>query len=175
MPNRINTLMLQEYTERYRDAAYLVVVGYEGMDTHATHALRNKLAENKLQMKFVKNHIAKLAFEALGMADISNILEGQCAFIVGTDPVSMTRIVRDFAKEHKALQFRGSLIENTVLDQKATAALADAASKEELKGQVVGAALSGGANLAGALLGPASQIAGCVKSLVAKLEESEAA
>jgi large subunit ribosomal protein L10 len=175
MPNRINDLMRQEYMDRYRDAENLLVVGYEGLSVEETNAFRNELAARSMGMFFVKNRIVKLAFDEIGVPEVAEILDGQCAFISGADPVAMARTVRDFAKEHKAVQFRGAVVENTVMGAEGAKDLADAASKEELQGRVVGAALSGGANLAGALLGPAGTVAGCVKALVEKLEEEEGA
>jgi len=178
MPNLVNNLMLEEYTQRYRDKDYLIAVGYEGLDIDGTNAFRAALAEKEMQMRFVKNRIAKLAFEQIGVQDIDRILEGQCAFIEGADPVAMARAIRDFAKVHKQVRFRGAVVEQTVLDEEGAKGLADAASKEELQGRIVGAALSGGANLAGALLGPGRTIAGCIKALIEKREEeggSEAA
>lgn len=173
MPNRVNRLMLSEMQERYRDAEYLIAVGYEGLDVHETNAFRIELANKNFEMRFVKNRIARLAFDGLGINGVERILNGQVAFVQGEDPVAMARVVRDFAKVHKQLAFRGAVIEKTVLDEAAAAELADAASKEELQGRVVGAALSGGANLAGALVGPGRMLAGCVKSLIEKLEEKE--
>jgi hypothetical protein len=42
----------------------------------------------------------------------------------------------------------------------------------ELQGEIVVLAASPGRNLAGAIAGPAGAIAGCIKSLVEKLEEA---
>lgn len=174
MPNLVNTLMLEEYVRRYEARDYLIAVGYEGLDIDGTDALRAALEEKDMGMLFVKNRIARRAFEKIGVPDVDRILEGQCAFVEGEDPVAMARAIRDFAKEHKQVRFRGAVVEKTVLDEAGAKDLADAASKEELQGRVVGAALSGGANLAGALLGPARVIAGCVKAHIDKLEEGGA-
>jgi large subunit ribosomal protein L10 len=176
MPNRINRLMCQEYADRLRDAEYMIAIGYEGLDIDGTNALRAELEEKNMMMLFVKNRIVRRTFEEeFGITGVDGILDGQCAFVRGEDPVAMARTLRDFAKEHKQLQFRGAVIERTVLDEAGAKDLAEAASREELQARVAGAALAPGANLAGAALGPGAAIAGCIKSLIEKLEETESA
>lgn len=174
MPNRVNQLLLNEYTERYKDAEYLIAVGYEGLNVDQTDAFRTELFNKGLPLKMVKNRIASIAFKELGLDGVDDMLKGQTAFVQGEDPVAMARTIKDFAKEHKQVVFRGAIIEGSILDDKGAKGLADAASKEELQARVVGAALSGGANLAGALKGPASVIAGCIESIVDKLEKESA-
>ncbi|MHC4872423.1 MAG: 50S ribosomal protein L10 [Planctomycetota bacterium] len=175
MPNRVNRLLLSEMKERYTGKDYLIAVGYEGLDITGTNAFRAELANKNMNMTMVKNRIAKIAFKEIGVDGVDSILNGQTAFVVGEDPVSMARTIRDFSKEHNEVVFRGAVIENTVLDEASAKGLADAASKEELQGRIVGAALSGGANLSAALLSPAKNIAGCLKTLVERLEEKESA
>ncbi len=174
MPNRVNRLLLSEIKQRYEGKEYLIAVGYEGLDITSTNAFRAELASKSMNMTMVKNRIAKIAFKEIGIDGIESILNGQTAFVVGDDPVAMARTIRDFSKEHKEVVFRGAVIENTVLDESSAKGLADAASKEELKSKIVGAAISGGANLSSALLSPAKNIAGCVKSLIEKLEKESA-
>ncbi|MFH0910587.1 MAG: 50S ribosomal protein L10 [Planctomycetota bacterium] len=168
MPNRVNTLMLRELTARYAKSDTLIAVGYEGLDVQSTNALRRVIAGKNLRMRMVKNRIAKLAFDELGIRGVERILAGQVAFIEGGDPVAMARTIRDFAREYKQVVFRGAIVERTVLDSEAAKGLADGASKAELQGRVVSAALSGGALLCGALLGPAARMAGALAALAEK-------
>ena len=174
MPNIVNRLMLQEYKERYQDAENLIAIGYEGLDVEATNVFRGELEKNGMSMKLVKNRIVRRAFEELGIDGVESILTGQTAFVAGGDPVAMARTIRDFGKTHEQVVFRGAIVEKTVLGEAEAKGLADAASKEELQARVVSAALSGGANIAGALTGPSKKVAGCIKSLIEKLEKESA-
>ena len=175
MPNRVNALLRKEFTEQYREKEYLVAVGFSGLSAEETCDLRTDLKGREMEMHVVKNRIARLAFCDLGVENIDLILTGETALVEGQDPVSTARALRDFAKEHKALQLRGAILEKQVLDAEQARSLADMKSREEMIGDIAGAALSGGANLAGALLGPARMVAGCVKSLIEKLESGEEA
>ena len=48
MPNRVNTLMLKELETRYREANYIIAVGFDGLTGEATYNLRGTMAENGL-------------------------------------------------------------------------------------------------------------------------------
>lgn len=172
MPNRVNQLLLGEYRRDFKGREYLIAIGYEGLDVAGTNALRGELVKQSFDMKFVKNRIVNIAFKEMGVDGLGSILKGQCAFICGDDPVAMARTLRDFAKEHKQVVFRGAVLEGTVLSSDAAKSLADAASKEELKSRIAGAAMGPGAQLAAAVLSPGSAIAGAIKAHMEKLEEA---
>ena len=61
-----------------------------------------------------------------------------------------------------------------VVNGKGVEDLSKMPSRAELQGQIVQLALSPGAKLAGAIAGPGSIIAGCIKSLIEKLEKEAA-
>ena len=173
MPNKVNQLLLRDYVALYKDVAYALAIGYEGMDVAHTNELRTLLASKKMKLKFVKNRLASLAFEQIGVKGVGSILSGQVAFVIGEDPVAMARTVKEFAKENKQVKVRGAIVEKTVVDAKAAMGLADGASKEELKARIASAAMAPGRNLAGAINAPGANVAGAIKALAEKLEKAE--
>jgi len=175
MPNRINTLLVQEYTETYRDVSTLIAVGYEGMNVQTTNVLRSQLAENRIRLCFVKNRIVNQAFQALGRNSIAPICIGQTAFADGEDPVSIARFLVGFQKEHKELKIHGALVEDRILNGDAVLDLSKSPTKEELKGIISGQALSPGASVSGALLGPGALLASQIKKHMEALEGGAAA
>ncbi len=172
MPNRINTLLLQEYKEQFKDASTLVSVGYEGLSSKDTAALRDKLAEANINMTVVKNRIANIALKELGCPEIMPICEKMTALATAEDPVMLARFMVDFRKGNEAFKIHGALVENTILDTNGVVSLSKSPNKQELQGMIVGQAMSPGSKIAGALMGPASTIAGQIKSMVEKMEES---
>lgn len=175
MPNRVNQLLLGEYARDFKSSEYLIVIGYEGLPVNETGKLRGQFAGQGFKMKFVKNRIVSLAFSQMGVDGVKAILKGQCAFVYGDDPVAMARTIRDFAKEHKQVQFRGAIVEKTVLKAADAAGLAEAASKQELKSRIAAAAMGPARKLAAAVVGPASMVAGAIKAHADKLEKNGAA
>ncbi|MHC4885516.1 MAG: 50S ribosomal protein L10 [Planctomycetota bacterium] len=174
MPNRVNTLMLKELEERYRDADYIIAVGFDGLSGDDTYALRGEFAEKDLSMRVVKNRITELAFKNLEVEGIGSILNGATGLVTGTDPVAMARTIKDFAKSHQALTFRGAVIEGEILDESRAKGLADMASREELLGQVAGAGFTVGGNVSSAITSQGGRIAGCIATLIENLEKESA-
>lgn len=175
MPNRVNNLLMQEYTDRYKNVGAVIAVGYEGLGVEKTNVLRRTLAKKNIRLKLVKNRIAKIAFRELAQADISAILTGQTALADGEDPVSVARTLVDFGKENKELKIRGAFVEATVLDEKGVIGLSKSPTKEELKGIISGQALSPGAKVSGALLGTGAMLASQIKKIADKGEGGEQA
>lgn len=172
MPNRINTLLLKEYKQLFKDTETVISVGYEGMNSKDTAMFRDKLAEAKIDMTVVKNRIANIAFKEMGHPDISSICAHMTALACGEDPVSLARFMVDFRKANETLRIHGALVENTVLDEKGVVALSKSPNKQELQGIIVGQALNPGSQVAGMLLGTARTIAGQIKARIETLEET---
>ena len=170
MPNRVNQLLLKQYTDAYQSVGSFISVGYEGMNVKATNLLRTRLAERNVRLLFVKNRIVQRAFREMSRPDVAPICIGQSAFVDSEDPVGLARLLVDFQREHKELKIHGAVVEEQVLDEKGVLDLSRSPTKEELKGMIVSQALGPGGRVAGALLGPARTIAGQIKKLVEKLE-----
>jgi large subunit ribosomal protein L10 len=81
----------------------------------------------------------------------------------------------DWAKKVKAIELKGAFLDGAVLDGKAANALAKMPTRRELHAQIAACAMSPASQIAGALVGPSSMIAGCVKTIIEKAEEKDAA
>ncbi len=173
MPNLINELLVREYKDRYQESLGVVAVGYPGMDANAINRFRDRLAENDIAMQVIKNRIAKLAFEEMGYPDIMPICAGQTALATGEDPIAVARFMVEYAKKDDHLKIHGAMVENTLFDGPATVELSKSPTKDELKSIISGQALSPGAKLVGALMGPAGTIAGQLKKRIEDMEERE--
>jgi len=174
MPNRINKLLFQEYTKFFGKAAAVFSIGYEGTTAVDVDKFRGKIEAGKYNVLFVKNRIANAAFKELGIENVISICKGGQAALLSTDedPVALARFLVESAKEMSTLKLRGAVVEGTILDGKAVDSLSKGMSKNELKGKIVGQAMSPGANVAGAILGAGARIAGQLKSRIEDLEKS---
>ncbi len=172
MPNLVNQLLLKEYKTRFDGVENVVSVGYEGVNLTDQGKMRDDLAEAGIEFLFVKNRVVNIAFKELGLPEVSDICSGQTAFAFGEDPVAIARLLCDKAKANKNLKIHGALVEATILDGEGVKTLSKSPTKEELKAQIVGQALSPASNLAGAIKGPAGTIAGQIKARIEELEKS---
>lgn len=174
MPNRVNQLLLKDYTNRFKGVESLVSIGYEGMTVADQVKMRDELAAKEISLTFVKNRIANIAFKELELPEVKSICCNQTAFACGEDPVAIARFMVDFAKANDTLKLHGAMVEGTILDEAGVKDLAKSPTKDELKAQIVGQALGPGSQLAGALMGPASTIAGQLKTRIDELEKESA-
>ncbi len=172
MPNLVNQLLLKEYKTRFEGVQNVISVGYEGVNMTDQGKMRDELAEAGVEFVFVKNRVVNIAFKELGLPGVSDICSGQTAFAFGEDPVAIARLLCDKAKANKNLKIHGALVEATILDENGVVSLSQSPTKEELKAQIVGQALSPATKLAGAINGPAGTIAGQIKARIEELEKS---
>ncbi len=173
MPNRVNTLLLKEYTEVFKEVGSFIAIGYEGLNVEDTNALRGQVAERNSRMLFVRNRTVRRAFKDLGRTDIAPLCQGQTAFVSGEDPVGLARYLVDFQKEHKELKFHGAMVEDTILDSKGVVSLSKSPTKEELKGIISGQALAPGGRIGGALIGIGAMLASQIKKMADKEDGQE--
>lgn len=174
MPNRINQLLLEEYKSRFEGLQNAISIGYEKLPMKKQGQMRDEMSAKGIKFCFVKNRLANIAFKELGLPEISGICSGQTGLAYGEDPVAIARYVMDFAKANPEVKVHGAMVESTVLDAAGVKALSTSPTKEELKSRLVGQFLSAGGNVAGALMGPASTIAGQIKARIEELEKESA-
>lgn len=174
MPNRINQLLLAEYKSRFEGLQNVITIGYEKLPMKKQGQMRNEMAEKGIKFCFVKNRLANIAFKELGLPEVLSICSGQTGFAYGEDPVAIARYVVEFAKQNPEVKIHGGMVEATVFDEAGVKSLSTSPTKEELKSRLVGQILSAGGNVAGALMGPASTIAGQIKARIETLEKESA-
>ena len=78
----------------------------------------------------------------------------------------------DWVKKFDGFTFKGAYMDGSVVGAEGAKSLVKMKSRVELQGDVVMLAQSPGRNIAGEIAGQAGAIAGCVKSLIEKLEEA---
>ena len=176
MSKKVKELMQAEFKARFENVSEFAIVSVRGVEGTDNNQLRGDLKEKGIELHVVKNSLAAKAFAELGRDGIKELLVGPCAITYGGDSiVDVAKLLVDAAKGVEALELKGAYLDGEVLDAEGAKALAKMPSRAELQGTVVLIANSPGARLAGAIGGPAGYIAGCVKSLVEKLETGEAA
>jgi len=177
MSKYVKGLVKDELVKRFEGVNDFVVVSLTGIDGNDNNEMRGDLKGKGIGLSVVKNSLMRSALEGLGAtAAVSLFLAGPCAVAYGGDSVvDVAKELSEWAKKATTLDMRGAYVDGVVMDGDGAKALAKMPNRVELQGQVVTLVKSPGASLAGAIAGPGGAIAGCIKSLIEKLEESEAA
>ena len=170
----VKNLVQNEYEKVFSDISEFIVVDMTGVNGVDNNILRGELKKKGIRMTVVKNSLMYLALQKMGMDGACPAFEaGPCTVAYGGDSVvDVAKEVIDWAKKIKAITPKGAYVDGTLMAGDGVKELSKMPTRVELQGQVVQLALTPGANVAGALLGPGGVIAGCIESVIEKLEEA---
>ena len=126
-----------------------VTVKYLGITVDQDTKLRKELRENGVSYKVFKNTLIKRAAEGTEFAALDPDLEGPTALAVSkTDATAPARIVAKYAKDIKALELKGGVVEGAYYDKDAIQTIATIPGREELLSKLLGSLQSPITNLA---------------------------
>lgn len=155
-----------------REFVVLSVKGISGIDNNT---MRGELKQKGVRMMVVKNALFRRALRNQELEGACDLFDGPCAVAFGGDSiVDAAKELVDWGKKVKALEIKGAFLDGTVLDEKGAVQLSKMPSRRELQAQIASVIMSPAAKLAGAIAGPGSLVAGCVKSVIEKAEKEAA-
>ena len=174
MSKYVKGLLQKELEKKFEDLDDFLVLETRGVNGNENNEMRGVLKEKGIKLSVVKNVLMRRTLDSLGMSAAMNLfLAGPCTVAYGGDSVvDVAKECVDWSKKVEAIKLKGAFVDGSVMDAEGAKGLSKLPSRAELQGTVVMLAKSPGANLSGAILGPGSVIAGCIKSLVEKLEEA---
>lgn len=172
---RIEKVQLCEYvTAMVRDSSYLFFISYKGATVAQLGDLRNQLSSGGDQCHVLKN---TMIHRALANNDVvtKSKLSGDTAMVFGEgDPCPTAKIIRDFNKENRFIDFKGAVVEGDFLGSSDAAALADLPSKEVLQSQILSILQAPMVNLVNVLNAQLTTIPNILQSLITKHEDTSA-
>ncbi|MGX7349805.1 50S ribosomal protein L10 [Dolosicoccus paucivorans] len=122
-----------EMAEALKSAASVVVVDYLGLTVAEVTELRKQLRENGVKMQVVKNTILRRAAKDAGIEGLDEAFVGPTAVVYSEEEVvAPAKIVAEFAKDAKALEIKGGMIEGEVAPVEKIEALAKLPDREGL-------------------------------------------
>ncbi|GLC89979.1 50S ribosomal protein L10 [Lysinibacillus piscis] len=126
-------VQVQEITEKFQNAASVVVVDYRGLNVAQVTELRKQLREAGVEFKVYKNTLTRRATEVAGLEGINDVLVGPNAIAFSNeDVVAPAKIINEFAKKNDALEIKAGIIEGTISSAEDIKALAELPSREGL-------------------------------------------
>ena len=141
--------IVNEISERIKDAKSVVLVDHRGLTVAEDTQLRKTLREAGVTYKVYKNTMMNFAFKGTDFEGLSEYLEGPSAIAISTeDATAPARILVKFAKGAPALEIKGGVVDGTVYDNKGIAQIASVPSREELLGKLLGSIQSPITNMA---------------------------
>ena len=127
-----------ELKERIQSNTVAIATQYQGINVEQVTELRRKLRAVNIEYKVYKNTLAMRALDELNLSAAAAFINGPTAWAFSKDPVAPARILKEAAKEIKAIIVNGGVLEGRVVTPAQVEALATMPPRDVLIAQVIG-------------------------------------
>jgi large subunit ribosomal protein L10 len=124
--------VVEEVSALVAKSQSIVVAEYRGLDVDAVTKLRKQARGQGVQLRVLKNTLARRAVSGTPFAGLSDKLVGPLVYGFSADPVAAAKVLSGFAKDHDKLVVKAGAMPDFVMDEKGVKALATMPSREEL-------------------------------------------
>jgi large subunit ribosomal protein L10 len=120
------------------DNSLVLVFHYRGMSMNEMTDLRVQSFNSGCNIKVTNNRLAKLALKETNKVDLSDFFDGPTAIAYSNDPVSLTKLLVEFAKNNNNLVVLGGIMDNEILSVEKIEILSKLPSLEEIRAKLIG-------------------------------------
>jgi large subunit ribosomal protein L10 len=175
MSRKAKQLVTDEYGRLYDGVDSVCVVDLTGLDAISTHRLRGKFREKGIELRVVRNALARRAFESGPLDAIGRALDGPCALVTGG--ASIIDVAKDLVGvvgEMPQITLKFAMLDGDP-ELLPVEQVAKMKSQSELHGEILMLLLSPWRRVASQITSPWARVAGCVKAVAEKAEQNQAA
>lgn len=130
--------IVADVSETASKALSLVVADARGVNVSDINALRKQAREARVDLRVVKNSLAKRAFEGTDFECLQSVLVGPSLFGFSLeDPGAAARLFKEFAKKNDKFEVKALSIGGQVLAKEQIDVLATLPTLEQALGQLV--------------------------------------
>jgi large subunit ribosomal protein L10 len=124
---------VDELVEELKRARGIYLANFIELNVEEERKLRQRMRENSLFYKVVKNTVIRFACEKAGFDSLTEYLVGPTALCFGyDDPLLPSKIIQQFSRETGKLTIKASFLEGNIFDADATKKLANIPSRDAL-------------------------------------------
>ena len=139
MPTQKKIDQVAEIEGKFKESDACWFVDARGLSVQEVQDLRVKIRQSGASMHVYKNNLAAIAVKNAGLPEIPEILAGPTAFVfTGQEVAAPAKVLKDFSKDHEALEIKGGIMDGAVQSVEATMKIADLPSKEVLVAKLLG-------------------------------------
>ena len=121
------------YEEAMASAQHAFVIGFKGITVEQVTELRRRIREKGGHYLVVKNSLARRAVDGKPLGQVKDHFTGPTAIVFSlTDPVSLAKVLTEFAKERPVLQFKAGVVEGRPIAANQVGEIAALPSREQL-------------------------------------------
>ena len=166
--SRLDTkkVLVEDLNKIAQEAFSVIAVDYRGTNVPSLTQLRKEAKSQSVQLKVIKNTLAKRALENTKFDSLNEILTGPTLLAFSmNDFQSAAKLVKDFAAHEESFEVKGLSIGEGFLEPNELKALASLPSKEEAISMLLGLIQAPLNKLAGTLNEVPSQLVRTVNAV----------
>jgi large subunit ribosomal protein L10 len=130
--------VVAEVAKQVSGAQAIILAENRGMAVADMTKLRASARASGVYFRVLKNTLVRRAVADTPFAKLADRMSGPLAYGIGTDPVTVAKVLNDFAKGNEKFVIAGGAMPGQVMSAKEVAALAGLPSREELIAKLLG-------------------------------------
>ena len=135
--------IVAEVNETAGQSLSLVIADARGVDVSNMNALRAKARAENVQLRVVRNTLAKRAFAETDYACVEEVLVGPSLFAFSMeDPGAGARLIKDFAKANESFDVKALSVSGQLLAKEQIDVLANLPTLEQALGMLANVTLA---------------------------------
>ena len=124
--------LVEQYQNGVAASPHVFLFDYKGISVPQVTELRRQVRDQGGQYQVVKNRLMLRAIGGSALAELEGQFEGPTAAVFGENPVALAKVLTEFAKEAKLLEFKAGLVEGRPVAAEEIEQIASLPSREEL-------------------------------------------
>ena len=178
MPTEKKAEKIRDLEATFKKSTSGVIADYRGIRTQDLTALRRKLRDAGLELKVVKNTLAKIATDKAGKSALGSIFQGPIAVTFGyKDDTTAAKAMTDYARSIRdsPIKIKGGFLGGSLISAAEVITLATLPPKSILVARVLGGMQGPIAGFVSQLSAPIQGFMNVLEQRRKKLEEAEEA
>ncbi len=166
MSKYVKELMMDQLRSDLDGSKSLLILDLKGLDAIAEHKFRSDLRKKKIQVRALKNTLARRVFSEMGMDGLSKYLEGPSVAVWGGAGVA--ELAKEISTQVKTLKkpaIKGGAVDGVVISSVQVEDITKLPSREALIARVVSLALSPAQRVVSLANAPAGGLMSQLKTL----------
>ncbi|MCS6936646.1 MAG: 50S ribosomal protein L10 [Candidatus Bipolaricaulota bacterium] len=140
MPTAEKEQIVAALEERLKRSQGFVLTNFEGLTASEMSALRRELRQKGLEYLVVKNALAQIAVQRLGVTNVESYFRGPTGLCIGYDDgIAAFKAAQELTKKYEKYKIKGGVLEGRAVSAQEALELAKLPGRHELLGMVVGA------------------------------------
>lgn len=165
MAKELKNLIVKEYLTKFKDIRNFVIVSCKGVNALEAVELRERLRNNGVMFRVVKNSLIIIAFKEIGISELNEYVNGPCAVAANTnDCVELAKALADCERELENFKINGGYLDGRQVSSDEIVELSKIPDRSVVNAQIL-------AGICSPMVGMVNVLNGVLRNLLVCLKE----